>query len=82
MSTTKFIAPLIEIQEQFDTRFQDFEILKNDLIIQKNVIVIEEQDILYRLKLCNLTNPFLLIKNEHGLQFFKLLSFEKYSKLI
>ncbi|KAL2719445.1 hypothetical protein V1478_010907 [Vespula squamosa] len=80
-----FRLPLLEIQEQFHRCFKDFDLLKNDLQIFNNPkgCVIKEQEIAYRLELCNLqADPFLLSRNKYGLEFFKLLSQEKYPKLI
>ncbi|KAF7385476.1 hypothetical protein HZH68_013906 [Vespula germanica] len=63
----------------------DFDLLKNDLQIFNNPkgCVINEQKITYRLELCNLqADPFLLSRNKYDLEFFKLLSQEKYLILI
>ncbi|XP_076645616.1 general transcription factor II-I repeat domain-containing protein 2-like [Halictus rubicundus] len=81
---SEFQTSLLEIQEYFQNRFSDFDLLKNDLEIFNNPkeCVIKNQEIAYRLELCDLqTDPFLLSRNEYGLEFFKLLSKEKYPKL-
>jgi len=82
---SEFLSPLSEIEEEFNTRFKDFDCLKNNLIIFNNPkgCKIEEQEIAYRMELCDLqADPFLLSRDEHGIQFFKLLSDKKYPQLI
>ena len=77
---------LIKIQQQFKKRFTDFDtLMKNELIIFNNPkgCKIEDQEIYYRVELCNLqADPFVLARNEYGQEFFKLLSEEKYPKLV
>lgn len=81
----QFFSPLVEIQKQFETRFQDFDALQKDLIIFNNAkgCKIEEQENPYKLELCNVQADSLAIyRNEYGIHFFKLLAPEKYPKLV
>ena len=80
-----FLPILIEIEKEFNNRFADFDTLKQDLLIFNNPkgCTIEEQKLEYRLELCDLqADPFLLSRNDCGLDFFKLLNEKKYSKLV
>ena len=62
---------LIKIQQQFKKRFTDFDtLMKNELIIFNNPkgCKIEDQEIYYRVELCNLqADPFVLARNEYAL---------------
>ncbi|XP_046833007.1 general transcription factor II-I repeat domain-containing protein 2B-like [Vespa crabro] len=65
-----FRPQLLKIQEQFHRCFKDFNLLKNDLQIFNNPrgCIMKEQEIPYRLELCNLqADPFLLSRNKYDL---------------
>jgi len=66
-----------EIAIEFNSRFKELLILKNDVLLFNNLLAvpIESQNIKYRIELCNLrADPYLSIKKETGIDFFKLLS--------
>ena len=64
----------------------DFDtLMKNELVIfhTPKECKIKDPEIEYRVELCNLqADPLVLARNEYGQEFFKLLSEEKYPKLV
>lgn len=61
-----------EIAIEFNSRFKELIILKNDVLLFNNplAVTIETQDIKYRIELCNLrADPYLSTKKETGIHF-------------
>lgn len=75
---TKYIE---EITNQFNARFQDISCFQSNISLFNNplLVSIKNQEIEYRLEMWDLqADPFLISRNEHGVQFFKLLEEEKF----
>lgn len=73
-----------EIAIEFDSRFKELFILKNDILLFNNplAVQIENENAKYRIELCNLrADPYLSSKKEAGIDFFKLLSKDLYPEL-
>lgn len=81
---TSFGDLINEIAIEFNSRFKELLILKDDLLLFNNplAVPIENQNIKYRIELCNLrADLFLSIKKETGIDFFKLLPKDLYPEL-
>ena len=79
------LANINRNSQQFENRFNDFNIIKKDLIIFNNAkeCKIEEWKITHRLELYNLQAvPFIMSKSECKQEFFKLLSEKKDPTLV
>ena len=69
------------IIDQFSERFQDFQMLENDLLlfISPLTVEIESQEPQYQMELCELQEDlFLKTRQERGPAFFKLLSGDRF----
>jgi len=80
---TSFGDLINEIAIEFNSRFKELLILKNDVLLFNNLLTvpIESQNIKYRIE-CNLrADSYLSIKKETGIDFFKLLSKHIYPEL-
>lgn len=69
---------------QFNTRFSDFEMLRNDLILLENplTVQIEEQNIDLQQELCDLQCDLSLkTRSEKGIELFKILDVATYPNL-
>jgi len=69
---------------QFNTRFCDFEMLRNDLILLENPLTaeIEKQNVELQQELCDLQCDLSLkTRSEKGIEFFKILDIATYPKL-
>jgi hypothetical protein len=72
------------MMEEFQTRFTDFEIMKNDIALFHNpfIVVNEEQPVQLQLELCDLqADPILSTMKEKGMDLFKILPKETYPQL-
>jgi hypothetical protein len=72
------------MMEEFQTRFTDFEIMKNDVALFHNpfIAVNEEQPAQLQLELCDMqANPILSTMKEDKMDLFKILPKETYPQL-
>jgi hypothetical protein len=76
-----FVSNIEGMMEEFQTRFTDFEIMKNDTALFHNpfIVVNEEQPVQLQLELCDLqADPILSTMKEKGMDLFKILPKEPY----
>lgn len=81
---SEFCPELQTIIDEFNTRFSDFESIKNDVALFSNPVTasIEEQPANLQLELCDLqADPFFQTRTERGPEFFKLLPTERFPNL-
>jgi hypothetical protein len=78
-----FVSDIEGMMEEFQTRFTDFEIMKNDTALFHNpfTVVNEEQPAQLQLELCDLqAGPILSTMKEKGMDLFKNFPLETYSQ--
>jgi hypothetical protein len=71
------------MMEEFQTRFTDFKIMKNDIALFHNpfIVVNEKQPAQLQLELCDLqAGPILRTMKEKGIDLFKILPKETYQQ--
>lgn len=79
-----FKSTLTHVLDEFKVRFQDFNRIRDDLNLFNNPMQVEiaEQKPEFRLELCDLQGDrFFISRKETGLNFFRMLSNDKYPKL-
>lgn len=79
-----YINIIDSLINQFNTRFTDFETLKNDLILFENplTVQIETQSLEFQEELCDLQCDISLkARLEKGVEFFKILDVSRYPRL-
>jgi hypothetical protein len=79
-----FVSNIEGMMEEFQTRFTDFEIMKNDIALFCNpfIVVKEEQPAQLQLEICDLqADPILSTMKEKGMDLFKILPKETYPHL-
>ncbi|XP_029173916.1 general transcription factor II-I repeat domain-containing protein 2A-like, partial [Nylanderia fulva] len=80
----KHLQLIDSLISQFNTRFSDFEMLRNDLILLENPFTaqIEEQNIELQQELCDLQSELSLkTRPEKGIEVFKILDVATYPRL-
>jgi hypothetical protein len=78
-----FVSSIEGMMEEFQTRFTDFKIMKNDITLSHNpfIVVREEQPAHLQLELCDLqADPILSTMKGKGMDLFKILHKETYSQ--
>jgi hypothetical protein len=76
-----FASNIENIMQEFNSRFADFEDMRDSTVLFNNPlgINIEDQPTQFQLEPCDLqADPFLQTRAEKGLEFFKFLSFERF----
>jgi hypothetical protein len=79
-----FVSNIKGMMEEFQTRFTDFEIMKNDTALLHNpfAVVNEEQPAQLQLEICDLkADPILSTMRDKGIDLFKILPKETYAQL-
>jgi hypothetical protein len=79
-----FASNIENIMQEFNSRFADFEDMRDSVVLFNNPlwVNIEDQPTKFQLELCDLqADTFLQTRVEKGLEFFKLLSFERFPTL-
>jgi hypothetical protein len=79
-----FVSNIEGMMEELQTRFTDFEIMKNDIALFHNLFIVvnEEQPAQLQLELCDLqAYPILSTIKEKGMDLFKILPKETYPQL-
>jgi hypothetical protein len=79
-----FASNIENIKQEFNSRFADFEDMRDSIVLFNNPlgINIEDQPTQFQLELCDLqADPFLQTRVEKGLEFFKFVSFDRFPTL-
>jgi hypothetical protein len=79
-----FASNIENIVQEFNSRFADSEDMRDSIVLFNNPlgVNIEDQPTQFQLELCDLqADPVLQTRVEKGLEFFKLLSFERFPTL-
>jgi hypothetical protein len=79
-----FASNIENVMQELNSRFADFEDIRDSIVLFNNPLGVntEDQPTQFQLELSRLqADPFLQTRVEKGLEFFKLLSFERFPTL-